>query len=115
MYVHVHVWLYRYYEVELLTDGMMRIGWATPTFPAGIPLGSDDKSYAYDGYLVSPKFMHPDDLLLTISLSPLSLSLSLSLLPLLRPVSGTVPLRALVNAGQLVTLLAACLTLKKRP
>ena len=72
MYVHVHVWLYRYYEVELLTDGMMRIGWATPTFPAGIPLGSDDKSYAYDGYLVSPKFMHPDDLLLTISLLSLS-------------------------------------------
>ena len=45
----------RYYEVELLTSGMMRIGWATPTFPAGIPLGSDDKSYAYDGYLVSAK------------------------------------------------------------
>ena len=45
----------RYYEVELLTGGMMRIGWATPTFPAGIPLGSDDKSYAYDGYLVSAK------------------------------------------------------------
>ena len=41
--------------MELLTGGMMRIGWATPTFPAGIPLGSDDKSYAYDGYLVSAK------------------------------------------------------------
>ena len=113
MYVRVHVWLYRYYEVELLTDGMMRIGWATPTFPAGIPLGSDDKSYAYDGYLVSPKFMHPDDLLITIS--SLSLSFSFSPLPLLRPVSGTVPPRALVNAGRLVMLLAACLTLKKRP
>ena len=43
----------RYYEVKLLTGGMMRIGWATPSFRAGKPLGSDYNSYAYDGFLVS--------------------------------------------------------------
>ncbi len=59
----------RYYEVELLTGGMMRIGWATPTFPAGVPLGSDDKSYAYDGYLVSSKFAQTTHCQLSISLS----------------------------------------------
>ena len=47
----VHWWC-RYYEVELLTGGLMRIGWATPSFEAGKLLGSDDHSYAYDGYLV---------------------------------------------------------------
>lgn len=83
----------RYYEVELLTGGMMRIGWATPTFPAGVPLGSDDKSYAYDGYLVSAKFTQ------IRQLGVIDLSLSLSL----RLVSGTVPPRALVNAGLSVT------------
>ena len=67
----------------------MRIGWATPTFPAGIPLGSDDKSYAYDGYLVSAKFTQ------IRQLGVINFSLSLSL----RLVSGTVPPRALVNAG----------------
>ena len=43
----------RYYEVKLLTDGMMRVGWATPSFPAHLPLGDDGNSYAFDGYLVS--------------------------------------------------------------
>ena len=80
----------------------MRIGWATPTFPAGRPLGSDDKSYAYDGYLVSAKYSTVDIVLQSLSLS-------------LRLVSGTVPQRALVNAGLLVTSLAACWTSKKRP
>ena len=53
----------------------MRIGWATPTFPAGIPLGSDDKSYAYDGYLVSAKFTQIRQIGVNLFLS-LSLSLS---------------------------------------
>ena len=30
----------------------MRIGWATPTYPAGTPLGTDTHSYAFDGFLV---------------------------------------------------------------
>ena len=91
--------------MELLTAGMMRIGWATPTFPAGRPLGSDDKSYAYDGYLVSAKYTTAN-LLFTIFHS-LFLSFRLE--------SGTAPQRALVIAGPLVTLSVACSTLKKRP
>lgn len=43
----------RYYEVKLLTGGMMRIGWAMPSLEAGKLLGSDSHSYAYDGHLVS--------------------------------------------------------------
>lgn len=39
--------------MKLLTEGMMRIGWATPSFEAGKLLGSDSHSYAYDGHLVS--------------------------------------------------------------
>ena len=42
----------RYYEVKLLTDGMMRVGWATSSFPAGQLLGADEHSYAFDGFLV---------------------------------------------------------------
>ncbi len=45
--------LIRYYEVNLFTGGMMRIGWAKPCFEAGRLLGSDDCSYAFDGHLVS--------------------------------------------------------------
>ena len=43
----------RYYEVKLLTGGMMRVGWATPDFPAGRALGTDKYSYGFDGFLVS--------------------------------------------------------------
>ena len=39
--------------MKLLTGGMMRIGWATPSFQAGKLLGSDRHSYAFDGHLVS--------------------------------------------------------------
>ena len=55
--------------MKLLTGGMMRIGWATPTFPAGKPLGSDKNSYAYDGCLVSAKCTFVNLLLLSLSLS----------------------------------------------
>ena len=44
--------MHRYYEVKLLTDGMMRVGWASPSFPAHLPLGDDEHSYAFDGFLV---------------------------------------------------------------
>ena len=38
--------------MKLLTDGMMRVGWATSSFPAGQLLGADEHSYAFDGFLV---------------------------------------------------------------
>ena len=40
-----------YYDVTLETAEFMRIGWATSEFRAGRLLGSDELSYAYDGYL----------------------------------------------------------------
>ena len=40
-----------YYDVTLGTAGFMRIGWATSEFRAGRLLGSDEQSFAYDGYL----------------------------------------------------------------
>ena len=40
-----------YYDVTLETTGFMRIGWATSEFRAGRLLGSDEHSFAYDGYL----------------------------------------------------------------
>ena len=40
-----------YYDVTLETAGFMRIGWATSEFRAGRLLGSDEQSFAYDGYL----------------------------------------------------------------
>ncbi len=42
----------RYYEAKLLTGGMIRVGWATPTFSAERPLGTDKHSYCFDGFLV---------------------------------------------------------------
>ena len=40
------------------TDGYARVGWATVDFQAGIQLGNDENSYAFDGYLV--KCLHFD-------------------------------------------------------
>lgn len=42
----------RYYEVKMLTNGYAHVGWASPKFQAGDLLGSDEWSYAFDGYLV---------------------------------------------------------------
>ena len=36
----------------------MRVGWASPSFPAHLPLGDDENSYAFDGYLVSLSITH---------------------------------------------------------
>ena len=36
----------------MLTNGYVRVGWASPKFQAGEVLGSDHWSYAFDGYLV---------------------------------------------------------------
>ena len=44
---------YRYFKVKLLKGRMMRVGWATPGYSASKPMGTDDYSYAIDGYQVS--------------------------------------------------------------
>ena len=68
----------RFYEVKLLTGGMMRMGWATPSYHAGQQLGADENSYAFDGFLVRepPSSTHAPFLhspFLPLSAYPLSL------------------------------------------
>ena len=43
----------RYFEFEILTAGPMRVGWARAECNPGCMLGSDDLSWAFDGYNVS--------------------------------------------------------------
>lgn len=40
-----------YFEFEVLTNGFMRVGWADISCHPDTKVGSDDKSYAFDGYL----------------------------------------------------------------
>ncbi|MPC12219.1 Ryanodine receptor [Portunus trituberculatus] len=42
-----------YFEMEVLTSGPMRIGWVEVSSQPGKELGSDDKSWAFDGFRVS--------------------------------------------------------------
>jgi ryanodine receptor 2 len=42
-----------YFEFEVLTAGPMRVGWARSDSNPGLMLGSDDMSWAFDGYNVS--------------------------------------------------------------
>lgn len=39
--------LLRYYEVELLTYGMVRVGWATKNAPAATTIGMSGSSYSF--------------------------------------------------------------------
>ena len=39
-----------YFEFECVTDGEMRIGWASPEVKADAPVGLDGLSYCFDGY-----------------------------------------------------------------
>uniref|UniRef100_A0A915DIR8 B30.2/SPRY domain-containing protein n=1 Tax=Ditylenchus dipsaci TaxID=166011 RepID=A0A915DIR8_9BILA len=41
-----------YYEFEVLTEGFMKVGWMDVSAMPDTKLGSDDKSYGFDGYLV---------------------------------------------------------------
>lgn len=43
-----------YYEVKLLTSGLMQIGWCTLATPFMMDngVGDDETSFAYDGYRV---------------------------------------------------------------
>ena len=96
----------RFYEVKLLTGGMMRMGWATPSYHAGQQLGADENSYAFDGFLVRepPSSTHAPFLhspFLPLSSSPFSPLLTLS--PY-RHASGTMGQRAMVGGGILVIL-----------
>lgn len=95
---------HRFYEVKLLTGGMMRMGWATPSYHAGQQLGADENSYAFDGFLVRevPSSTHH------FSTHPLPLSPSLFSHPLTlspyRHASGTMGQKAMVGGGILVIL-----------
>jgi len=51
LHIHVHVFA-RYYEVKIHTPGLIRVGWTRPHLPAGVAVGSDHNSYAFDGYAV---------------------------------------------------------------
>lgn len=42
-----------YFELEVLTYGPLRVGWAKADFKPGCQLGADDCSWAFDGYRVS--------------------------------------------------------------
>jgi ryanodine receptor 2 len=43
----------RFFEFEVLTTGPMRVGWARADCAPGCQLGSDEFSWAFDGYNVS--------------------------------------------------------------
>ncbi|XP_050406916.2 ryanodine receptor [Patella vulgata] len=49
-----------YYEMEVLTTGYMKIGWAKKSAESGDELGMDGKSYVFDGYLAR-KWNHGSD------------------------------------------------------
>lgn len=42
----------RYFEFEILTAGPMRVGWARADCNPGFQLGSDEHSWAFDGFNV---------------------------------------------------------------
>ncbi len=43
----------RYFEFEVLTPGPMRVGWARIDCDPGFQIGSDENSWAFDGFNVS--------------------------------------------------------------
>ena len=43
----------RYFEVQILTPGSVRVGWVRPTMHPEVGLGEDEESFAFDGCLVS--------------------------------------------------------------
>lgn len=46
-----------YFEFEILTAGPMRVGWAKADCAPGSMLGSDENTWAFDGYNVSICFV----------------------------------------------------------
>ena len=50
----VSLWIVftRYFEVEVVTPGYMRVGWARVCADPSIELGGGSNSYGFDGYLV---------------------------------------------------------------
>lgn len=42
-----------YFEFEILTAGPMRVGWARADAPPGNKIGSDEFTWAFDGFAVS--------------------------------------------------------------
>lgn len=45
--------LHRYYELEVKSQGIVRVGWGNPSLGAGSQLGTDGQSYVFDGFVVS--------------------------------------------------------------
>lgn len=48
----IGVTVVRYFEFEILTNGPMRVGWAKFDCSPGYQIGSDENSWAFDGYNV---------------------------------------------------------------
>ena len=48
-----------YFEFEVLTAGPMRVGWAKADCSPGNMLGSDENTWAFDGYNVSIAPQYP--------------------------------------------------------
>ena len=42
-----------YFEFEILSSGPMRVGWARADCPPGNKLGSDEYTWAFDGFNVN--------------------------------------------------------------
>lgn len=51
-YTHF-LFAFRYFEFEILTAGPMRVGWAKADCNPGCQLGSDENTWAFDGFNVS--------------------------------------------------------------
>ncbi len=47
-----------YFELEMVTAGEMRVGWARPGCLPDLELGSDDQAFVFDGFKVSGMEKH---------------------------------------------------------
>lgn len=47
-----------YFEFEILTAGPMRVGWARADCAPGCMIGSDESTWAFDGYNVSNNYFY---------------------------------------------------------
>jgi len=48
-----------------MTAGPMRVGWAHADCSPGCQLGSDEDSWAFDGYNVSTSWMHVSEVIIS--------------------------------------------------
>jgi hypothetical protein len=50
--------LFRYFEVEVVTPGYMRVGWTRANADPAFEVGNGLDSYGFDGFLVSTDSVH---------------------------------------------------------